>query len=304
MERKLLFNLDVDSTALLCPNPNEFYSRAYIGGNVEGNFRLVPGVKYATKIARNIFDDVLQPSTCSFTETDSTLDAYEIYVTALSAMVSLCRFELETSFLGDWMVKGSNGSFEVADFMSYYWNELSMKISEEVERLRWQGDVAGLAPLNLVDGHIKKLLADLTTIKITPTTITVANVIDEMNKVYLALPSAVRAKRSDLRFFVSSDVYAAFSIAASQGNNNTFITAELAPTYLGIKLVIADGMAPEQMVLTLKDNLIYSFDAINDQTALKAINLEETVAEPVLRTRANLKLFFGHVNGNEIVVYA
>jgi hypothetical protein len=36
---------------------------------------------------------------------------------------------------------------------------------------------------------------------------------------------------------------------------------------------------------------------------LRAINLADTVAEPVIRTRANMKVGFTHVNGTEIVFY-
>ena len=54
----------------------------------------------------------------------------------------------------------------------------------------------------------------------------------------------------------------------------------------------------------LKNNLIYAFDGEGDSKALKAVNLADSVAEPYLRTRANLKVGFKHVNGNEIVLYS
>jgi hypothetical protein len=57
-------------------------------------------------------------------------------------------------------------------------------------------------------------------------------------------------------------------------------------------------------VLTLKDNLLYAFDAEGDDKALKAVNLSDTVAEPYIRTRANMKVGFVHVNGAEIVLYS
>jgi hypothetical protein len=74
-------------------------------------------------------------------------------------------------------------------------------------------------------------------------------------------------------------------------------------TYLGIKVVVCPGMPDDTMVLTLRDNLIYAFDAEGDSKALKAVNLSDTVAEPYLRTRANMKVGFVHVNGAEIVLY-
>jgi hypothetical protein len=58
------------------------------------------------------------------------------------------------------------------------------------------------------------------------------------------------------------------------------------------------------MVLTLKNNLIYAFDGEGDGKALKAVNLSDTVAEPYLRTRANLKVGFAYVNPTEIVLYS
>jgi hypothetical protein len=62
-------------------------------------------------------------------------------------------------------------------------------------------------------------------------------------------------------------------------------------------------MPDNTLVLTLKNNLIYSFDAEGDSKALKAINLSDTTAEPVLRTRANMKVGFHYTNPTEIVLY-
>jgi len=69
-------------------------------------------------------------------------------------------------------------------------------------------------------------------------------------------------------------------------------------------MVLCPGMGTvSNIVATLKDNLIYAFDAEGDGKALRAVNLADTIAEPVIRTRANMKVGFTHVNGNEIVFY-
>jgi hypothetical protein len=54
----------------------------------------------------------------------------------------------------------------------------------------------------------------------------------------------------------------------------------------------------------LKDNLIYAFDAEGDSSDLRAVNLADTVAEPYIRTRANMKVGFNFVNPGEIVFYS
>jgi hypothetical protein len=63
-------------------------------------------------------------------------------------------------------------------------------------------------------------------------------------------------------------------------------------------------MPANTAVLALKGSLIYAFDAEGDSKALKAVNLSDTVAEPYIRTRANMKIGFTHVNGEQIVLYS
>lgn len=305
MNRKLKFDLDIETNALLCPNPNEFYSRAYITEDVVDNYRTLPGIKSATKLANVTFDDLLKASTCNFSAPTDSLDAVDIDVCALSAMAQICQFDIEQSFLSLQMAQGSNGDFTVASFMNYYWNEMSLKIQEEVELIRWQGDTTSEdAVLALCDGYLKGLLADATVVDVANTTVSVSNVLAEMTKVVVALPARVQRRKSELRFFVSSNVATAYEIAAASGNTQTYVTTPLALTFLGIKLVVAEGLPNDTMVLTRKDNLIYAFDAEGDAKALKAVNLSDSVAEPYLRTRANLKVGFKHVNGAEIVLYS
>lgn len=305
MNRKLKFDLDIETNALLCPNPNEFYSRAYITEDVVDNFRTLPGIKSATKLANVTFDTLLKASTCSFTAPTDSLDAVDIDVCPLSAMAQICQFDIEQSFLSLQMAQGSNGDFTVPAFMNYYWNEMSLQIQEEVELIRWQGDTTSEDDvLSLCDGYLKGLLADATVVDVANTTSTVANVLAEMTKVVVALPARVQRRKSELRFFVSSNVATNYEIAAASGNTQTYVTTPLALTFLGIKLVVAEGLPNDTMVLTRKENLIYAFDAEGDAKALKAVNLSDTVAEPYLRTRANLKVGFKHVNGAEIVLYS
>lgn len=303
--RELKFDLNVGEDALLCPNPQEFYSKAYITEEIVDNFRTLPGIKTSTKIANVLFDDLLKASNCSFSAGTQELDAITIDVCALSAMAEVCRFDIEQSFLSLQMAKGSNGSFEVPSFMSYYWDEMSKEIAAEIAVIRWQGNAGSTSSyIGLCDGHLKRLEADSSVIDISATaSITTANVIGEMTKVYLALPSEVRKQKRDLRFFVSPDVFAAYELAAASGNTLAYVTESLGELFLGVKLVVEDGLPNKTMLLTNKFNLIYAFDGEGDGKALKAINLEDTVAEPLLRTRANLKVGFYHVNGNEIVLY-
>ena len=307
MSRKLRFDLDVDATALLQANSEAFYSRAYLNEETVDNYRTLPGIKYKTKISNIVFGQVLQAENCAFSASTDDLASVEIDVCSLSAMAEICQFDLEQSFVSLQMAQGSNGDFTVASFMDYYWNEMALTIAENVEKLRWSGDtLSGNASLALCDGIKKSLVADAANvIDITlPVAITSANVLAELARVYDAIPAAVLANQEDLRFYVSSPVAAAYRSAVAASNTQANLTQALDFTYLGIKMVLCPGMLGlSTIVATLKDNLIYAFDAEGDGKALRAINLADTVAEPVIRTRANMKVGFTHVNGTEIVFY-
>ena len=305
--RKLKFDLNVEPNALLCPNPQEFYSKAYITEDIVDNYRPIPGVKSATKVANVLFDNVLKASACNFSAEPQVLDAVDIDVCALSAMAELCRFDLEASFVSLQMARGSNGAFDVPSFMAYYWDEMAKEIAQEIAELRWRGNIASpvVNYLDLCDGYEAKFDGDgdIITSGWTPAAITSNNVLTQMAAVYAALPGKVRALKRDLRFYISSNVYASYQLAAALGNTLTYVTESLGDTFLGIKLVICDGMSDDTMVLTSRNNLIYAFDGEDDGKALKAVNLEDSVAEPLLRTRANIKVGFFYVNPTEIVYY-
>ena len=305
MSKKLRFDLDVDASALLAANPEAFYSKAYLSEeNIAENYRLLPGVKSKTKLATVLFGNVLQSSTCPFDAPTDDLSAVEIDVCALSAMAQICQFDLEQSFVALQMTKGSNGDFSVASFMDFYWNQMAKQIGQDIELIRWQGDTTSEnATLALCDGYIKGLLADSTVVDVANTTVNAGNVLTELAKIFAAAPAAIIRKKADLRLYVSTNVANAYELAAASGNTMTYVTTPLALTYLGVKVVACEGMSDNTIVLTLKDNLIYAFDAESDSKALKAVNLSDTVAEPYIRTRANMKVGFAVVNPSEVVFY-
>jgi hypothetical protein len=298
--------LDIDASALLQANSEAFYSRAYLNEEVVDNYRTLPGVKYKTKISTVTFGQVLQAENCGWNASTDDLSSVEIDVCGLSAMAEICQFNLEQSFVSLQMTKGSNGDFTVASFMDFYWNEMAKTIAENIEKLRWLGDTESLVPaLALCDGYVKGLLADSAVIDIaSPVAITPSNVLAKLALVYAAIPAAVIANQEDLRIYVSTPVATAYRAAVAAANTQANLTQALDFSYLGIKMVLCPGMGTtSKIVATLKGNLIYSFDAEGDGKALRAVNLADTVAEPVIRTRANMKVGFTHVNGSEIVFY-
>jgi hypothetical protein len=298
--------LHIDTNALLCPNPNEFYSRAYLTADVADTYRALPGIKSRTKLANVTFGSILKSSTCNFEAPTDTLNAIDIDVCAFSAMAQICQFELEQSFVALQMTQGSNGDFTVPSFMNYYWGEMAKQIEEDIELIRWQGDTNSLNELlKLCDGYLVKLCGDSANLAYTGGgAVDSTNVIATFTSVYNGLPASVKSKKADLRFRVSSNVAVAYELAAATGNTLTYVTLPLGLTFLGIKVVVCEGMPNNTIVASLKDDLIYAFDAEGDSKALKAVNLTDSVAEPYLRTRANVKAGFYYTNPEQIAVWA
>jgi hypothetical protein len=133
--------------------------------------------------------------------------------------------------------------------------------------------------------------------------ITTANVLTVLESVVNAAPGTISRKKADLRLYVSTNVANAYELKAAQGNTQTYVTLPLGLTFLGINVVVCEGMPDNTILLTLRTNLIYAFDAEGDSKALRAVNLSDTVAEPYLRTRANMKAGFHYTNPSEIVLY-
>jgi len=314
--KKLKFDLTVDSSALLCPNAEQFYNTAYISSpSLPNNFRMLPDVKYKEDIANVAFTQVLTASTCTWAASPQTLATVEVAVKAVSAMQEMCRFTLETTFLSKQMAKGSNGDFTVASFMNYYWQEISNKISAEIESIRWVGDTdtTGTASgstytgnnsyRTLVDGYEKLLAANASVIDVTATTITSSNVVAEITKVVNAIPAALKGRTKELRIYMSPTIALQYKIATASQNTVNYITSPLNLSFLDIPIVECPGMTSTKMVTTLPSNLVYAFDGIDDLAQLETIDLSKSVATPVLRTRVDLKLGFQILNPAEIVYY-
>lgn len=304
--RKLKFDLVTLPSAELTPNADSFYAQAYLGSTeITDNFRTLPGVKYAMKIGAVTFGDILQPALCGFAAPQDDLSSKQVDVCSLSAMAQICQFDLEQSFVALQMAQGSNGDFTVASFMQFYWSEMANSINGSIESLRWQGDTASPGPLDLCDGYVAKFSAPGSGIvpysMVGGVNPTFANLLTNIQGAFALVPATIASRTADLRIYLPTQLVNIYRLGVAQGNTNAFITQDLALTYLGIKIVLCPGMGNNKLVITLKDNLLYAFDGEGDPSDLRAINLSETVAEPFIRTRANMKIGFDFVNPQDIV---
>lgn len=306
MSKKLNFDLTVDSNALLCPNPKEWFAKALLGVDELADFRQLPNIKESTKLGSLEFGTVVQEYGCAFNGTDGVLDAITITPCKLAIMTQICQGDLEDSFVADWMRQGSNdANFGPNNFMSWYYDRVAAAANNDIALIAWQGDTSGtIAPFDKCDGLEKKLTADATVIDVIGTTVTAANALAEIAKVVNALPDTIAHRRKDLRIYVSSNVASAYMIAASSLMVNQYVSEAAPLQYQGIKIIIASGMSDNTMVASLANNFIYGYDLLGDLEAINTIQMLATTGDDLLRTRTNFKFFVGFTNGDAIVYYS
>jgi len=302
--KKISFDLTVNSTALYAPNPESWYAKTYIDEEQAQLFRTIPGVKSSEKVATAIFADILKPETCNFTSTDATLSAVTVSVVGISAMVQVCKKDLESSFISKEMAAGSS-NWEVASFTSYFFDTMSQEIKDEIADLRWNGSTTNTAYTGthkaLVNGFTTILNADASVIDVAASAVTTANVIQVLATALQTLPAKLQTDTTKLKFYVAPNVATAYGIATAQYNTTSNVTKKLAMTFADIDIIPQAYLPANQIVLTVPDNLVYAFDGISDISDIKIINLSDTTGDELLRARVNLKVGFAILNGGEIV---
>jgi len=305
--KKLDFSLTIASNALLCPNPEEFYSKAYLSGEDLNFFKVIPGIKNSTKVSSTTFPSVLQALDCTFAASASNLSATTVTVCPLKANVSVCKTDLESSFLVNQMRAGET-NYDVQSYMNFYWEQLQKEIGSELAVIRWQGDTAGTgssftgnnAYKTLCDGLEKKMAANASVVDVALSAVTIDNVIALLTAVLQAAPAAVKAREAGSVFYVSSTVATAYRIAAALGNTQAFITGEMPLSFAGYQMVEAQGMTDGNIVFTRPDNLVYAFDG-SEEGSIEAIDQLKTVGIPNILTVVLLAVGYEILNPSEIV---
>jgi hypothetical protein len=303
--RNLKFNLDVQSNALLCPNPSEWFAKSYIQENVAGNFRTIPGVKESTKVAKNTFANLVKPAGCTFEAVDTILDAEDIDVCKVDVMVQLCQYDVESSFISEKMAKG-DANWTEGEFLNYFWAELQEAVAEEVQLIRWNGDSSLTGgTLSVCDGYLKAIedsdAAEFTAF--TASTINATNIIDALIGVIGELPEAVKGKKSNVRIYMSETNAFHYAVATLGLNTNFNFTGELGLAFAGYQIAVQAGMSDDYIVAGNKDSFAYAFDGEGDAKNLKIVNMMDTAAEPVLRARIGMKLGFHILNDGAEVAF-
>ena len=263
----------------------KYISAALLSGNTiaNGGLTIRPNVKFKEVVKRLEIDGITKNGTCDFSDTSTlTLTERILEPKELQVNLELCKKD----FRSDWdAIQMGYSAFDnlPSSFQDYLISYVASKVSQKNEQNIW----AGADGEGSFDGFSTLLAADAAlpaAQQIAGTTVTAANVIDELGKVVDQIPSALYG-RDDLFIYVSQNIFRAYKRAlggfqangvgaagvGSQGNNQ-----DINILYFdGVKIFMANGLAANTAVATTKDNLQFGTGLLSDHQEVKVLDMAD-----------------------------
>ena len=275
-----------------------------------GGIEVKPNIKYKEVIKKIATDDVLKDATCDFDPTSTvTLTERIIQPEEFQVNLQLCKKD----FRSDWeAVQMGVSAFDslppsFADFLIAH---VAAKVAQKNETNIWSGTNATAGEF---DGLVTLMTADADVIDVVGTTVTAANVIDELGKVVDAIPSTLYGKE-DLNLYVSQNVARAYVRAlggfgaAGLGANGTNAQGTQwwnngSLSFDGVSIFVANGLGDNYIVAAEKSNLYFGTGLLSDHNEVKVIDMADLDGSQNVRVVMRLTAGVQYGIGSDIVLY-
>ena len=275
-----------------------------------GGIEVKPNIKYKEVIKKIATDDVLKDATCDFDPTSTvTLTERIIQPEEFQVNLQLCKKD----FRSDWeAVQMGVSAFDslppsFADFLIAH---VAAKVAQKNETNIWSGANANAGEF---DGLVTLMTADADVNDVVGTTVTAANVIDELGKVVDAIPSTLYGKE-DLNLYVSQNVARAYVRAlggfgaAGLGANGTNAQGTQwwnngSLSFDGVTIFVANGLADNYIVAAEKSNLFFGTGLLSDHNEVKVIDMADIDGSQNVRIVMRLTAGVQYGIGSDIVLY-
>lgn len=302
---------DITGISYQASRQPEWFTKALFSGKIiEGNYvRILPNVKKSTYLNMLTLDgNVLQKShnDCGWNPT-AALKLSEQLATVTDYKIQLedCIEKFESTWLVERMKAGANVDELPATLGEASLDIVGKSVNADIERMLFGGDSVNE---NEFDGIVKVLSGATDTIKVSGSTLTKANIINELEKVFTAIPEAVLQDAEDkVKIFVSYNSYRALKMALANVDSQVIAAAFTVEggviRYLGVEVVPAVGISNGQMVASSTENLIMLTDLVSDFSQIELGTFPKP-NENRLWVKGALKIGVAVAYPNEAVLYA
>lgn len=254
------------------------------------------------QVVRKLVDNItFANATCDFTPTGT--------VTLTERILTLEKFQVhrqlcKKDFLADWEAKSEQDGFLHASLTDALIANVMAGVGANNERVMWQGvnatagEYAGFETLFLADAAVLDVA--------TPEAITSANVIEEMNRLVLTLPTRVRRATEKPVIAVSSNVAEAFrtAILGLGGGSYLYQGETVKMTWQGqYDIIECPGMSDDTMAMYQKSNLWFGTNLLDQWNNVAVLDMYQYDLSDNVRFAAS---FFAGVQygfGDEIAFY-
>jgi hypothetical protein len=275
-----------------------------------GGITVKPNVKYKEVIKTLSTNALVKDAACDFADQSTvTLAERILQPDEFQVNLELCKKD----FHNDWeAVQMGYSAFDSLppSFADFLIGHIAAKVAQKTEENIWQGAAATAGEF---DGFTALLAADASVIDVVGTTVTAANVIEELGKVVDAIPTSVYGKE-DLYIYVSQNIARAYVRAlggfgasglGANGVNNAGTTwyngGDLA--FDGVKLFVCSGMPDNDMVAAQKSNLFFGTGLLSDHNEVKLIDMADLDGSQNVRVVMRFTAGVQHGIGADIVYY-
>jgi len=275
-----------------------------------GGITIKPNVKYKEVMKTLSTNALVKDAACDFADQSVvTLAERILQPEEFQVNLELCKKD----FRSDWeAIEMGYSAFDTLppSFADFLLGHIAAKVAQKTESNIWQGATANAGEF---DGFTALLAADATVIDVVGTTVTAANVIEEMGKVVDAIPTSVYGKE-DLYIYVSQSIarsyvralggFGASGLGANGVNNagtTWFNGGDLA--FDGVKLFVCSGMPDNDMVAAQKSNLYFGTGLLSDHNEVKLIDMADLDGSQNVRVVMRFTAGVQHGIGADIVYY-
>jgi len=289
----------------------DYISAALLSGVTidNGGITVKPNVKFKEVIKKVATDGIVKDGTCDFADTSTiTLTERIIEPKTFQVNLELCKAD----FRSDWdAIQMGYSAFDnlPASFADFLISHAQEKVAQKIEQNIWGGADGNEGEF---DGLVALATADATVVDVVGTTVTAANVIDELGKVVDAIPAALYGS-PDLKIYVAQNVYRAYVRAlggfASNGQGANGVGGNGTNQSLGdvmfdgVPVFVANGLASNYIVAAESSNLFFGTGLLSDENEVKVLDMADLDGSQNVRVIMRFTATVQYAYGAEIVLY-